>query len=459
MNRPPFTHDVAVAYAQDDDLEFGGVRWVTEFCANLKTRLAQVGVKDVRFLKLASPPPPTVEPRLTTCATLVAILSNALVHPPPWHYGEHWGAFGQAINGGSTRSRLFKVFKQKCFQDWDEGGVGYRFWVDESGSPDGIELVFSNPDHRLIHIQRLSKLAYDVRDTLKELREPEDSRPTVYLTASDPGSNPYFESLGAFLRSEWKVVGAPAWDGDSAEYEERVRDALRECTLAVHLIDRRSPDWSLPTSPGRIQWRVAKELVQQRRLAAIAWAPERFDSGIGPVGTLMDAGLPENFDSLVAETEAGLRARIRERLAQPLQSRTGQHVLLIYHPDDAPALNGLAAELSNDGQTHVIRWELSDDATRQPAPPNAPTFDDIDAAVLCWLNGSEGWFWRAHEHVLTLLGSTCNVSLNRCSVLCDPLRAMFRTPLEKLVSSAPVTAEPLRRFLQSLSEPPDGISA
>lgn len=463
-----YQYEFVVGFHPHDDLPFARVRWVSEFCTDFENRMLQTfaGPGKLRFRRLdctlaVQTDSETRDDILNRSATLVAVLSPKVPNPVA-HYGSHWGRFAEIVDPSGSKTRLFKAYKNRCTWQPPQEGPGYPFWNTDPDTGLDMELRFS-PKGPNAHWAEVIKLAGDVCATLQYLRNLPDPRPRVYLTGSSPAVEEFHEQIHAFLQSWCQVRIEPPRDSENlAEYERTVLEEMEKCALSIHLVDPsrdRLARGCETESEFQIQWRVADSLVRQRKLAAIAWAPslvtDAVESGAEgiAIGKFWDDDWPENFDNLVTETMAGLKARIRQRLARPLPAGEKMRIFLIHHQSDANLIRQLAADLERDSRGCQVSTSPVFDPRTFRKEDYHTILDESDAAVICWDRAPDTWFQRMNRMLRAYLGQTCNMSLNRCGVYFSARNPLPSSSFDKLPASGPFRAEDLYPFLDRLRQP------
>jgi len=449
-------YDVVLGSNLVDDAEFGEIRWVSQLHDDLLAGLRmECGATDAVLLERWSgdrtdrDAERTRDRILEQAATLVPVLGKSF-RDPRQEYGDHWDRFNTQIAPESTLTRLFKVYKTRCPYEPppDESG-GYRFW---SACADGTPMEYLlQRGKKTEHVREVYRLASHIHEALNMLNQEVDSRPRVYLTGHSPGVQVFYDDVLDFLKTWCQVHTEPSGGITDVAFESAVRKEMGRCALSVHLFAGGLPLLADETRAG-IQLRVARDLVDLRRLVAITWAPKREpleDLNIiyGPFREF-----PENVDHLSAETLDGLKARIRARLARVRPAGEKLRVFWIVHPLDKQSVQQMIVELQQDVDGYQVDMSPDYDAEHYDIGTYKKYLDQSDAAVLCWGGAPAAWFRQMHHTLLAYLGQNCNMSLNRCAVYAAGEPCEFGTPFERIVDTS-FRADPIKAFLRSLRGP------
>jgi hypothetical protein len=225
---------------------------------------------------------------------------------------------------------------------------------------------------------------------------------------------------------------------------------MERCALSIHLFPDVLPLTADNTRAG-LEMRVARDLVEKRQIVAMAWAPKHDYWGSNDVvyGPLLEC--PENFDNLSTENAAGIRARIRSRLARPLVRGNRLRVFLIAHQQDRSQIQDMKNRIEREAQEYSFTLSPDFDAARYKLEDYRDFLDNSDVAIICWCDAPKSWFSRMQDTLLAHLGRDCNMCLNRCAVYSTKQRPPFVTSFERIVGES-FQANLLRPFLSGLRD-------
>jgi hypothetical protein len=243
-----FDVDVLIIYSdKDNEAPKGQAGWVTQFKKFLDLMLSQVlGQKPNILLK--SEYDSMTSPRLDNTATLVSILSPDFIRSGQCL--DNLEAFYKAAEAqGNNRNRVFKVFKTPLTLQEQPPRlrelIGYEMYQldNETGEVREYTDYFSSDAERQ-YWMKMVDLAYDIYDTLAELRGEEKTefknihrRKTIYLAETGHDLSVQRNIIKRELQRHGYIVLPNKTLPDTLnEFERIVRKNIDEASLSIHLV-------------------------------------------------------------------------------------------------------------------------------------------------------------------------------------------------------------------------------
>jgi hypothetical protein len=246
-----FDIDVLIIFADKDNesakTQAGQAGWVTQFKKFLDLMLSQVlGQKPNILLK--SEYDSMASPKLDNAATLVTILSPDFIRSGQCL--DNLETFYKAAEAaGKNRNRVFKVFKTPLTLQEQPPRlrelIGYEMYQldNETGEVREYTDYFSTDAERQ-YWMKMVDLAYDIYDTLAELRGAEKSevknihrRKTIYLAETGHDLSVQRNIIKRELqRHGYIVLPNKTLPDNINEFERIVRKEIDEASLSIHLI-------------------------------------------------------------------------------------------------------------------------------------------------------------------------------------------------------------------------------
>jgi hypothetical protein len=231
---PGVEFDVFISYAWADNHS----GWVTEFEKALKERVYVLLGKEPKFWRdahqLSGEQKFTDEIKrsLAKSASMVLILSPAYFGST--YCAEERSHFEDVVEGGTGIGNRLKLLKAIKLPDTDgldrallKGATGFAFHTDP---PE--EKEFSPGEPGFTH--SIEKLARGAKSVLEEIR---NSRQPIYLSEGVPSSilDVWTKLRNELERGRFRVL--PRFRATENDFDPEVfRPAIKECSLAVHLI-------------------------------------------------------------------------------------------------------------------------------------------------------------------------------------------------------------------------------
>ncbi len=271
-------YDVFISYAHLDNLP-DNKGWVTEFHRRLEIYLtehlgrpAQIW-REAKRISEASIIPPTLFEAIDQSLILLAITSPSYI-VSEWCRAERDYFSSKVGTTVDNYSRVFRVEKlplnrlalPPVFQD----STGFKFFQEEDGVTD--KLSESAPEFD----KAINRLAFRLKEVLDKIKAPQ--RKIVYLAETTRDLEEQRENIRKDLEQRnFKVLPNVRKPWDTKGYEESVREDLKSCTLAVHLIGRNYGDCPEDgdLSYIHLQTRVAAERDKTPDFSRLIWLPKQ----------------------------------------------------------------------------------------------------------------------------------------------------------------------------------------
>lgn len=245
-----FELDVLILFADRDNEAAvkGQAGWVTHFKKFLELMLLQVLGEKPKIL-LKSEFDNMTSPKLDNAAVLVSILSPDFIKSGQCL--DNLETFHKAVEAsGKNRNRVFKVFKTPLSSAEQPPRlrelIGYEMYQLDSDSGEVREYTdyFSTEAERQ-YWMKMVDLAYDIFDTLVELRDGEKKseikniykRKTIYLAETGHDLSVQRNIIKRELqRHGYIVLPNQTLPGFANDLEKMVRKDLEESNLSIHLV-------------------------------------------------------------------------------------------------------------------------------------------------------------------------------------------------------------------------------
>ncbi len=397
-----FDIDVLILFAdKDNEAGKGQTGWVTQFKKFLELMLSQVlGEKPNILLK--SEFDNMTSPKLDNAATLVSILSPDFIRSGQCL--DNLETFYKAVEtSGKTLNRVFEVFKTPLSLQEQPPRlrelIGYEMYQldNETGEVREYTDYFSSDAERQ-YWMKMVDLAYDIYDTLAELRGTEKAqvksmhqRKTIYLAETGHDLSVQRNIIKRELQRHGYVVLPNKTLPDSlGEFERIVRKGIDEASLSIHLIG--SAYGEIPEGADRsivdLQNRFAAEKsahVSKEEFTRLIWispnlinASERQKAFIENIKR--DTEAQEGAEILQTPLE-DFKNIIREELVDSSQKKSlaetgGKSVYLVHDKVDVQEVKPIIEAIQKSGYT-VITPEFDGELLdlRQKHIENLRTFD------------------------------------------------------------------------------------
>lgn len=321
-------HDVFISYAHNDNLiePDGSEGWVTNFRDSLALQLTgYIGKKaevwrDAERMGGGEFLTPTLRSGLRESATLISLISPSYLNSS-WCQEElnfFWDEIGSRVG---NRSRVFCVVKlppaqmPARFQDL----LQFNFFeLTRNQVPMPLSPVGNT------FKEEIGNLAYRISEIIKELQAQKTPGKTIYLAETTGDMRAKRKNVRDDLIQRSFSILPPLDDEKPVEteaYRAAVREDIKKCDLAVHLIGRNygdcPPDDDL--SYVHLQTIVAAENDQESKFSRLIWLPEDLEQNPEFMQELL-ASAKKNVDVFRDPSIENLKTRIQDILAGKLET-------------------------------------------------------------------------------------------------------------------------------------------
>jgi hypothetical protein len=485
-----FANDVFISYTHEDDQEEAGIRWVTRFEAQLRTRLAKVSGQSIQTwrddrLTGADRFKPEIEEQLLGSAVLIPIVTPSYFHSE-WCDAERRmfieRARAERRMDVGNKARIVKAAKTRVpFTQYPQELrelLEFRFYVEE---PNGTAREFHfSPDAEVR--QRFNTVVDDLAQSIERILRgleggaPPDSKGFVYLGETSSDIDVERDQLRRSLvhRGYAVLPEAPLRMHSGPEAERLVAQNLAQCRLAVYPVGAYyGPilEGSADRSITDIQLETALREGPPRTLARMVWVPpgigtieERQQRLLVRVRTELPSQGFEILESPLTEIETHIADRLEPQVpdSQASDDEKGRNeIYLMCLAADRDAARAVRDCLFTEG----FEVRLPPATDEGYAALHMRRLETSDAFVVFWGSADEGWL----EPLLTELKRAKGLRkgrpiLSKAIFLADPptiekrdyltrqatvVQGFSNTPLKQALE--PLLAE-LRRAASGMAE-------
>jgi hypothetical protein len=423
-----FEKHLFISYAHIDNqpLTPGQEGWISRFHASLEAILnMRMGrkVEIWRDLKLSGNDifADEILKQFPKTALLVSVLTPRYVESD-WCTRELLEFCRAAENSRSltldNKARLIKVIKTPIDSEGRLPALmrqmtGYEFFTFINEAPLELDSVFG-PELALKYNVKLAKLAWDIKETLKQLEprnsngngfvQPSSQKPAIYLAECSYDRREAREALEADLHLHgYRVLPARQLSREETPYVAEVKGLLEECKLSIHLVG--SGYGAVPDGPSQksgvvLQNELAIQRSKHAGLKRLIWLPDGTKSQHSEQQRFIEALLQSGEVQFGADVIAGdletLKGAVHAALQRIEKSETirpvpsiGKLIYVICDVRDRAAtlpvrkfLRGLGCEVK------IPVFEGDAAAVRQS---NQDLLTQCDAVLLFYGAGDEAW--------------------------------------------------------------------
>lgn len=357
-------HDVFISYAHlDNELELPqeSVGWVTSFYQSLKFHLGvQLGRApeiwmDDKKMHGGDFIDGNVFKNLHESSTLVCIISPSYINSRwcPRELQSYRQTVGYRLN--EQKSRVFFVVKNpglqppadEIFNDWNL--FRNNFYEERSGIPRTLSPK-SDPFK-----DNVVTLAYQINEVISLLETEEaatSTRKTIYLSETTRDLREQYERIRKDLNRTYNVLPKDFANlpGDADGYQREIREQLKKCELAVHLVGNNYGDSLKGSDLSFVQLQTKAAVAHSKEnpdFSTLIWIPE----GVEPKKEFLDdlvASASKKVDIFRDPSEEKLKTRIQDILEGKLNKDSeppvppGRKYVYVYcEKQDAEAVRDL----------------------------------------------------------------------------------------------------------------------
>ena len=439
-------NDVFISYASRDNrpLTEGQAGWVRSFQRLLREHLEmytgnrQVSVWfDEREMDALTPITPAILGAVRESHLMVSVVSPSYINSR-WCMEElnHFRTVkeqggGLLLDGKSLLVKVAKIPVEaeempEVFRDLK--GVEFYQPDGTDGMPKWFGLEESD-EARRIFIDRVRSLAYSISGVIKELKRRATARNPLAVAAAtaSPPSGPYIylaeptpdlKEDCALLRVELERSGHRVYSLDDeglprsvAELERRVRDKMRGCRLAIHMVGAEYGE--TPSDDIRsysfLENTYAAEVEQTASFSRLIWIPQGVEPGETTQERFLDMirstnwpsrteWLENSFGDFKAIIDEKIKADARPVAPAPAPTPSGKpRIYVVFDAQDTEPGSAHAAPLARDGFPLIGPTQSGDVSALAEA--HRSKLNLCDAVLIVWDKVPDTW---VHEKVADL---------------------------------------------------------
>ncbi|MDT5157291.1 MAG: hypothetical protein QOH51_1648 [Acidobacteriota bacterium] len=388
----------------------------------------------------------TLEDRIANTCVLISVISPGYLNSA-WCMGELQEFCRLAKKSGGLRTpsgrlRIFKVVKTLIEREQHppefQGQLGYEFYEEEEATGYPVEFgqgLGKQFDQR--YWTKLDELAWDIKRTLAEIKPPPAPVAPAPLgmqgaqgtppapppappppTVSKPKGTVYLAETTKDLREDrdkikfelldrgYEILPNGMMPDTSPEYEEAVRENLRQAKLSIHLIGAKYgmvPEGAGGNSVVRLQNEIAAERSGEAGFARLIWLPEQLQPSEETQAQFIDylktSAKPQLGAELLQTTLEELKAVIQVKLngnghrpAQEAAASTERKIYLICDGRDVEGVTPINDFLFDRGYEVILPPLDAEADDSQAIEKHKKNLVRCDAVLIYYGSANQSWF-------------------------------------------------------------------